>query len=258
MQNNSTWGHSPPSPATWPPESFRVGRSLLAAGGAVLVVVGVSVAYVVAATTLGLMDPRHPESLGPSQILITQLVAYVPLAIYLLAVVPKVAAMPLAQLGVRRPTPGELWTGVLGALTMWLIVYAAASIVEAVTHQHETEAAIQLLKNVRTPLEKISFIAVAVLFAPLVEELTFRLFVFNAFRRWTNVWIAAISSGVLFGLVHASSRAQLLTVAVPLSLGGIVLALVYARTRCYWSNVVTHALFNSVTVIAFFVFHVTS
>jgi membrane protease YdiL (CAAX protease family) len=258
VQNNSTWAPSPPSPATWPPESFRVGRTLLAAVGAVLVVIAVLIAYVFVATSLGVIDPRRPESLGPSQILITQLVAYVPLAVYLLAVVPQVAAMSLAQLGVRPPTRNDLWIAVLGAVAMWLVVNVAAFAVEAITHQHDTEAAIQLLKSVRSPLEKLSFVAVAVLFAPLVEELAFRVFLFNAFRRWTNISVAAILSGVLFGLIHASSRAQLLTVAVPLSLGAIVLALVYARTRCYWSSVVTHALFNSVTVIAFFVFHVKS
>jgi membrane protease YdiL (CAAX protease family) len=258
VQNNSTWAPSPPWPATWPRESFRVGPTLLAAVGAVFVVIVVLVLFIWIAVALHFIDPRHPESLGPSQLLLTQLASYVPIALYLLVVIPHVAAMPLSRLGLRAPTAGELWVGVVGAMVMWLVVILTGSLVETITHQHDTEAAIQLLKSVRTPLQKISFIAVAVLFAPLVEELAFRVFVFNAFRRWTPLWVAALLSGALFGLVHASSRGQLLTVALPLSLGGVVLALVYARTRCYWSNVVSHALFNSVTVIAYFVFHVKS
>jgi membrane protease YdiL (CAAX protease family) len=258
VENNSTWAPSPASLTTWPAESFRVPLTILAAVGAIVVVIGVSGAYFTIAYMLGEIDPRHPENLPTTQLLLVQLVAYLPLALYLLVVIPPVAQMSLRQLGVRRPTLGELGAGVVGTVAMWLVVVLASSAIEALTHRHDTEAAIQLLKNVRTPVEKVSFIAVAVLFAPLVEELAFRVFVFNAFRRWTPLWVAAVSSGILFGLVHAAAPAQVVTVGIPLTLGGIVLALVYARTGCYWSNVVTHGLFNAITVVAYFVFGVKS
>ena len=110
----------------------------------------------------------------------------------------------------------------------------------------------------RTPFEKFSFSALAVVFAPLVEELAFRVFVFNAFWRRMPLLLAAVASGVLFGAIHATSPSELLTIGLPLMGGGVVLALVYARTRCYWSSVLTHAMFNGITVVAFFVFGVTS
>ena len=92
--------------------------------------------------------------------------------------------------------------------------------------------------------------------APIIEELAFRAFLFNAFSRYASLGVAAVVSGVLFGLVHAASAQQLLTVALPLALGGVVLAGVYSISRCYWSNVISHALFNSISLVAVFVFHV--
>jgi membrane protease YdiL (CAAX protease family) len=50
----------------------------------------------------------------------------------------------------------------------------------------------------------------------------------------------------------------LITVAIPLMLGGVVLAAVYRYSRCYWSNVITHGLFNSISLVAVFGFHVKS
>ncbi len=89
----------------------------------------------------------------------------------------------------------------------------------------------------------------------MIEELTFRVFIYNALTRYISVPAAIVVSGVLFGMVHAGSPAQLLTVAIPLAIGGMVLAYVYARTRSYWASVTTHALFNSISVVAIFVFH---
>jgi len=63
-------------------------------------------------------------------------------------------------------------------------------------------------------------------------------------------------SGILFGLAHAQSISQVLTVSIALAGGGTVLALVYSWSRCYWSNVITHALFNAFPLVLFFVFHV--
>jgi hypothetical protein len=128
--------------------------------------------------------------------------------------------------------------------------------ISALTHIHDTEAAVALLAQMKTPFEKLLFVAVAAILAPIIEELAFRAFLFNAFSRYMSISAAALSSAILFGLVHASSAQQLLTVSVPLCFGGLVLAAVYRISRCYWSNVISHAIFNSISLVAVFVFHV--
>ena len=256
MQNNSTWAPSPPSRATWPAESFKPLPTLLAALGAVAVFVLVITAYLIVAVPLGWFDPR--ADLPVTQLVVLQSVAYLALGPYLLVVVPAVGRLSLRQLGIRPPTLRELGIGVLGAVAMWFVVGAASTGMALLAHRHDTENSIQVLRSVRTPFQKWAFIALAVVVAPLVEELVFRVFVFNALWRYTPLALAALLSGAIFGAIHAVSPSQLLTIGIPLAAGGVVLAVVYARTRCYWSNVVTHALFNSVTIVAFFVFGVTS
>jgi uncharacterized protein len=186
-------------------------------------------------------------------LLLSQLMSYIPLIAYLLVVVPRLAHRSLPELGVRTPRVWELLIGLAGTVVMFLVVAIASTILTSLTHQHAVEAAVQLLRSLRTPLQTLAFITIAVLFAPMVEEFAFRVFLFNAIRRYTSTTVGAILSGLLFGFVHGTD----VTVAVPLSCGGIVLAWIYMRSGCYWSNVITHACFNAVSVIAVLVFHAT-
>jgi len=114
-----------------------------------------------------------------------------------------------------------------------------------------------LLHQMKTPFQQLLFFSLACVFAPFYEELTFRVFIFNALSRYLPVWIAILISATIFGLLHAvsDSTSPLLTVALPLTVGGIVLAYVYSVTKCFWANVITHAVFNSVSVASFYVFH---
>jgi membrane protease YdiL (CAAX protease family) len=206
------------------------------------------------AVSAGLMPAHASPARVPVRILLlSQIAAYVPLITYLLAVVPRLAHRSLAQLGVRRPTRRDIAAGVLGTAAMWAIVAAASTIITAFTHEHETETAVQLLRELRTPGDIFAFTTIAVVLAPMIEEFAFRVFLFNAISRHTSTSIGAIACGVLFGLVHGTA----VSVAIPLALGGILLAFVYARTGCYWSNVITHALFNAVSVVAVLAFHVS-
>ena len=259
MQNNSTFANSPPSLTSWPPDAFRLGVTLLVAAGALVAVFLPSILYLIVAIVIGAVrvEPGHPERIPPVHLIAAQIVAYVPLAIYLLVAVPRIAHRSLHDLGIRMPTLKELGIGALGTVVMFVVVFSSSLIIESVTHLHDTEAAVVLLKALHGLSEKVAFVVMAVALAPMVEELAFRVFAFNAFASRTPVGVAAVLSGLAFGVVHAfgSPPSQLLTVAIPLALGGIVLALVYARTRCYWSNVVTHALFNSISVVAYFGFH---
>ncbi|MBC5803970.1 MAG: CPBP family intramembrane metalloprotease, partial [Candidatus Eremiobacteraeota bacterium] len=113
----------------------------------------------------------------------------------------------------------------------------------------------------RTPGQKAFFAFDAVALAPMLEELTFRVFLFNAFSRYMPLAWGALCSGAVFGIVHAQSTSgadyatQLLTVSLALTLGGIILAYVYSLTRCYWCNVITHAGFNAITVFAVIFLH---
>lgn len=256
MENNSTSLPSPPSPTPSRPSGFNLWASLAFLLGAVAVALGALFAFLIYAVFTGEIDV-HQRRIGPMAEMVGTIVMYVPLGAYLVFGLPLLARRTLRELGMRAPGWREVGIGLFGALLMTLAVNLTGAAIIAITHRHDTEAAIALLAQLKTPREQATFIAIAALFAPLVEELGFRVFLFNAFARYAPVWLAAVLSGAIFGLAHFGLTPwQLLTVGVPLSCGGIVLALVYRWSRCYWSNVITHSVFNALPLTLYFVFHV--
>jgi membrane protease YdiL (CAAX protease family) len=245
-----------PSPIAWPAKSWGIVLSLVVALGAVVVSLVPSLIYVVFLAVQGGYDPQHPmENL--TVLLTAQVLTYLPAAIYFAAVLPPLAGVTLASLGFRAPTLRTIGIGVLGAVVMTIAVDLAGAIVVGITHSHDTETAIALLQSLHTRGEKLNFFLVAVILAPMVEELAFRVFAFNALSRYMSIGTAALVSGALFGLVHVigSPASQIVSIAIPLAVGGVILAYVYATARNYWSSVITHCLFNAVSVVGILVFH---
>ena len=256
MRNNSTWARSALSPTPWPPNAWPLVGVVFVALGVALLSVAAPALYFGFAAHRGLVDAHHPLA-NPEQLVVAQLVGYGPVALFLLAMLPRLARVPLGDLGIRTPTARALGSGALGTIAMWLLVSLASAVVFSITKRHDTENAIALLQQMKTPADQVAFFVLACVLAPIIEELIFRVFLFNALTRYVPVAAAIVGSGAFFGLVHAigGPPTQLVTVAIPLAIGGMVLAYVYARTRNYWANVTTHGLFNAISVIAIFVFH---
>lgn len=91
-------------------------------------------------------------------------------------------------------------------------------------------------------------------FAPVAEEFFFRGFLFGVLRqmrvtvagRDAGTWIAAIITGILFGLAHAGSA--LSQDLIPLGFLGFVLCLVRWKTRSLYPCIALHSLNNSVAL----------
>jgi hypothetical protein len=177
-------------------------------------------------------------------------------AVYLLAVLPFLAKRPLSGLGIRTPNWRDIKIGLLGGLALTVVADLLSGLMQSLTHATHPEAALLLLRGLHGPWQIAGFVGLACVLAPITEELVFRAFIFNAIERYGGFWPGAVISGMLFGLVHVSSSAlDVFVFALPLALGGIILAIVYTRSQCYWSNVISHAAFNSIAVAAILVFH---
>jgi len=258
VRNNSTWALSALSPMPWPRDAFRLPVTLLTALGAIFFAIVPGLIYIIVGAALGFVDPRHPTKIAADQLLLAQIVTYAPLGIFLVFALPRLAHVSLRELGLRAPTARELGLGAAGTVLMWLLVSLVGGIISALSHRHDTETAVALLQQMKSPAQKLFFFAIACVLAPMIEELTFRVFLYNALTRYVSIPVAIVVSGLVFGVVHSASLPQLVTVSLPLAAGGMVLAYVYARTRSYWASVTTHALFNSISVVAIFVFHAKS
>lgn len=89
------------------------------------------------------------------------------------------------------------------------------------------------------------FILVGVIFAPLVEELFFRGFLFQGFRQQYGWVKGGLLSSVIFGAAHLDPAAFL-----PTAVLGFLLAYMYHRTNSVWVPIILHVLVNALGLCA--------
>ena len=92
------------------------------------------------------------------------------------------------------------------------------------------------------------FFSTAAIAAPIFEELLFRGFLLPSLTRYVPVWGAIILSSLLFAIAHLS-----LSEILPLTALGIVLGVVYTRSRNLLAPMLLHSLWNSGTLLSPFV-----
>ena len=245
MVKPSTSEPSPLSPKRWPADAFAWPRSLVA----LLIVLAAFALGIAAASLLIVILARAAHTVPTKTTTLTwgialgQYISYLPILAALIVVLPRLARRSLRDLGWTPPTGAVIRAGVVGAIAMYAVTIGVAGIQFAITHAKPEETAIQLFGSTKDPALLASFVVLAAFAAPLMEEFEFRGFLFNAFLRYLPVWAAALASGILFGLSHASP-----TAFFPLAASGVVLAYVYYKSGSLTASAITHALFNLINV----------
>jgi len=174
--------------------------------------------------------------------------------VYLLALLPVLAKVPLRTLGFRALTLRDGLYVVAGAAAMIVVTNGLASLLETSLHTKVNEQAVGIYLAMKTPLAKAEFALFGIAIAAVAEETLFRLVIFNAVRKWSGFWVGAVVSGVLFGLAHwqPGSAAQSAALMIPLALGGIILSAVYYKSGNAYVPMLTHGLFNAVSLVVLF------
>ncbi len=85
---------------------------------------------------------------------------------------------------------------------------------------------------------------VAVVVAPICEEVFFRGYLFGGLLRGMNVWLATLTSALIFMVVHGDVGS-----AVPLLVIGLVLPVLRWRTGSLWPGVALHTLNNLIAAL---------
>jgi membrane protease YdiL (CAAX protease family)/exonuclease VII small subunit len=97
-------------------------------------------------------------------------------------------------------------------------------------------------------LALLIFFSTAAIAAPLFEEFLFRGFLLPSLTRYIPVWGSILVSSFLFAAVHLS-----LSEVLPLTVLGIVLGVVYTRSRNLLAPMLLHSLWNSGTLLSLFI-----
>ncbi|HYA00539.1 MAG TPA: CPBP family glutamic-type intramembrane protease [Candidatus Binatia bacterium] len=91
----------------------------------------------------------------------------------------------------------------------------------------------------------LTLLAVAII-APVAEEIIFRGFTFRYLQGRLPLWLAVVVSAILFSAAHAAWAEPALF--IPVFLGGLLLAYLYAKSGSVWPGVIAHMTINAVGV----------
>jgi len=182
--------------------------------------------------------------------------AFIGLAVYVARVR---YGLPLSELGLRADrwpvrTAGGLLVGGLSIpvstktedLAVTLIGYfTGRARAEAMAEQeHLSDVLTTILRGPLSTGELVLIFVLICVLVPIGEELFFRGFVYGTLRRW-GIPLAATLSALFFGAVH-----QQLVHFLPIFVLGVILALLYERTRSLLPVMLVHGVNNAVAILA--------
>ncbi len=152
---------------------------------------------------------------------------------------------PLAVFGLRAAgLPRALLTGI-----GWLAVaYPLILLAQALSYSLMADSAVpqdvvQFLADNTGWQDRGAVILLAVVIAPVAEELIFRGYFYGVLRKYSGrFWAVAITSFLFAGIHgHLPSLTGLLIL-------GVVLALIYERTSNLWVPIAAHSFFNGISI----------
>lgn len=156
-----------------------------------------------------------------------------------------------ARLGVARPT----WATVGWAAAALVSAFTVAAIYGAIVTYFNIDALSQdcgdqVPQDIRSSALLLAMASVlAVMFAPPIEELFFRGFIFPGLARAWGPVAGIVASGVLFGSAHLLGNPTLYKSMIEFSAIGMVFAFVYWRSGNIFSSMLAHFSFNLIGVI---------
>ena len=147
----------------------------------------------------------------------------------------------------RMPVRRSLLLGIallVSALPMVFVVDYIASIVLKVNTTTDTQEVIRIFQNSSTVAQRVPIILLAVVVAPVTEELAFRGYLYGVIKRYLGAIPALVLSGILFALIHLN-----LPSFFPLLVLASVFALAYELSGSLLVPMTMHALFNAFSLI---------
>lgn len=146
---------------------------------------------------------------------------------------------------------GEKFFPVLGrALLALLAAYPVLMLVQSMVFglsggNLQPQQVVEFLQNADTPRDRVAVMVMAVVVAPVAEEMIFRGYLYPAGKRYLGPFLSLGATSLLFAALHghAASVPALFTLAV-------CLGLAYEKTGTLLVPMVMHAVFNAVSVAA--------
>jgi membrane protease YdiL (CAAX protease family) len=147
----------------------------------------------------------------------------------------------------RMPVGRSVLLGVallISALPMIYVVDLVWSTILKVNPTTDSQEVIQVFESAPTVAQRVPIILLAVVIAPVAEELAFRGYLYGVIKRYFGAVPALILSGILFALVH-----QNLPSFFPLLVLASAFALAYELSGSLLVPMTMHATFNALSLL---------
>ena len=160
-----------------------------------------------------------------------------------------------------RPRPEDfgfrriaLSLGIGAFLAGGISYYVVTAVYQSIVHIHGSDKLPQSLGVGSSTAALVAAGVFVCVVAPIAEEFFFRGFIFGALRRWhimigrhdLGTWVAAVITGILFGLAHTGSASS--QYLIPLGFLGFVLCIVRWKTRSLYPCIALHSVNNSLAL----------
>lgn len=232
-----TWG-TDPRPAE--PSGDDVGRRLTASKGFIGLGVGI-VGVIVASGIVAIPFALAGADLDSGGFIIVGTIVQDLVMIAAAYFVTADLGRPTARTFGLRPFKSSAFGWIFAALVAYLILTSIYTVlVDPPSEQLPSgleDADQNLLLAIATGM-------LLIVVAPLAEEVFFRGFMYQAFRNSFGVLPGALLSALIFGAIHFEFFKL-----VQLAILGVILALLFEKTRSLWSPIILHAVNNTLAYI---------
>jgi len=148
--------------------------------------------------------------------------------------------LPWSVLGLRAPSQGGWWLPPALVVAGLFVIYGYFAVLGAFGVHPSADLPEEAFQNV-APAATLAVLSL--IFAPIMEEIFFRGFIFGGLRRRWGTLGAALGSGALFAVAHIGNPGTVY-VLPPIGLVGALFALGYAYSGSLLPVMAAHCLFN--------------
>lgn len=187
---------------------------------------------------------------GPELIIGLVITIALQLFVFALSLLPLlIAGRPFRRLFGPTRSTGTMWAIALGVGIVTVIVTYAVNAIFVLSFG-DGEAVEQQVLDIALSGGAATVLAIllAVVLAPITEEIVFRGVLFRALADKLGMWPAAILSSAVFAVIHFEVLFSQPLALVGLFTVGLLLAIAYHRTGSLLVPIVGHAVFNGVSV----------
>ena len=158
---------------------------------------------------------------------------------------------PIKIFGLRPKHPSKIVkTALLWLIATYPLLMISQSLVQLfVQKEDDAQSVVLYFLNHPAWQERLSIIFMAVIIAPIAEEVLFRGYLYGVVRRFAGRLPAMIVTSLLFAAMHLHLPSML-----GLAVLATMLCLIYERTGSLWANIVVHATFNAISIIMLLIF----